>query len=55
MNDIFFLKLSEILSGSNMLASFTDFQCQGADDYFGFVRLLTLEINIQSNLYFKQL
>ena len=46
MKNIFiFGKLFEKSFSSNILASFTEFECQGTDT-FGFVRVQTIEIQI---------
>ena len=39
--------------GSNILASFTEFHCQGTDT-FGFIRVQTFQIHIQGNVLHKQ-
>ena len=45
-----FVKFLEEYFGSNILASFTEFQCQGID-IFGFIWVQTFEIHIQGNFY----
>ena len=50
--NIAFAKLFETSFGSNILASFTEFHCQGTDT-FGFIRVQTFEIHIQGNFLHK--
>ena len=52
-NNIVFVKLFEMSFGSNILASFTEFQCQ-CTDTFGLIRVQTFEIHIQGNFLYKQ-
>ena len=46
--NIAFVKLFERLLGSNISVSFTDFPCQGMDN-FGYIRVQTFEIYIQGS------
>ena len=50
--NIVFVKLFEISFGSNIIASFTEFQGQGSDT-FGFIRVQTFEIHSQGNFLHK--
>ena len=47
-----FVKLFETSFFSNIIASFTEFQCQGIDT-FVFIRVQTFEIHIQGNFLHK--
>ena len=44
--NVFFVKLFETSFGSNVIASFTKFQCQGTET-LGFIWVWTFEIHIQ--------
>ena len=50
--NIFCVKLFETFFGSNIIISFTEFQCQGTDT-FGFIRVQTFEIHIHDNFLHK--
>ena len=47
-----FVKLFETSFGRNIIASFTEFQCEGTDT-FGFTRVQTFDIHIQGNFLHK--
>ena len=47
-----FAKLFETSFGSKIIASFTEFQCQGTDT-FGFIQVQTFEIHVQGNFLHK--
>ena len=49
---IFFVKLFETSFGSNLIPSFTEFQCQGTDT-FGSIQEKTFEVHIQDNFLHK--
>ena len=50
--NIVFVKLIEISFISNIIASFTEFQCQGTDT-FSFIWVRTFEIHTQGNFLHK--
>ena len=49
---IIFTKLLETSFSSKIIASFTEFECQGTDT-FGFIQVQTFKIHVQGNFLHK--